>query len=333
VFGWYMKGAVVVGCIGLVQLVAFQLNISPLYEYGYILDKWSVNRGGTFGIRVNSVFSEPAYYGATMAPAFFVAFNNLIRREKHYLSIKWSIVMVIIFPLTSSSVAYIGIFIALILLMINYGFVRLAFIVLPIIVFSHYYLIVNVEDYKSRFEGSVGLFQGDVTSSYDVHGSSFVQYNHSHVTWENLKKNPILGTGLGSHQFAYDKYSLVREFGGIWNFNRQDGNSMGLRILSETGIVGALIMIFFIVRFLVLRPKEASGSDYWLIANSCLVIILLQILRQGNYTYNGFFLFIMLYYFTWKKNQEAKLRLIENKRQNTDVQYDTSAANTELDAQ
>ena len=49
-----------------------------------------------------------------------------------------------------------------------------------------------------------------------------------------------------------------------------------------------------------------EDETYWLISNALLVIILIQLLRQGNYTYSGFMFYAWLYYFTKIKYNEYK---------------------------
>ena len=103
---------------------------------------------------------------------------------------------------------------------------------------------------------------------------------------------------------------MVDEFGGINDFNTSDANSMFLRIISETGLFGIVFIILFIIQYYVLRGNDHSNQHLWLISNATLVIILLQLLRQGNYTFSGFMFYMWLYYFTKleaKKYDASKL--------------------------
>jgi O-antigen ligase len=129
------------------------------------------------------------------------------------------------------------------------------------------------------------------------------------IATENFLENPLWGTGLGSHQIAYDRYSVVKEFGGIYEFNRSDANSMGLRIMSETGLIGIIFMLFVIFKFYIFkwRSRDERG-ELWVLSNAALVVILLQLLRQGNYTYNGFFFYMWLYYYIWRGNSETDVK-------------------------
>ena len=62
--------------------------------------------------------------------------------------------------------------------------------------------------------------------------------------------------------------------------------------------MGILFVFMFIFRFYVSKSLVTEEDEtYWLISNAILVIIATQLLRQGNYTYNGFIMFVWMYYF------------------------------------
>ena len=60
-FIWYLKGSYISALIGLFQFICFQIGFKPGYSLFHIFNKWGVNPGGTFGIRVNSIFAEPTH--------------------------------------------------------------------------------------------------------------------------------------------------------------------------------------------------------------------------------------------------------------------------------
>lgn len=323
-FKKYLKVAYIVCALGLFQLVSFWIG----FKYGYDLrsflplNKWGINPGG-LGIRINSFFSEPSSLGIAIAPAFFVCFYQLILRENSFISLKKSIVIVICYCLSFSSLAFLGIFLSILLITLNFGAIRYFLFAIPISVFLFFVAYNNANEFKSRVDGMNELFLNNILDTDDqggtkngmaltriakikkvrnflsrVHGSSFVFYNNFYIAKKNFMKNPLFGTGIGSHEFAYDKYSLNKMIGGIYEFNAGDANSFFLRTLSEVGIFGAIFLILFVFKYFVshdLNGKE--DNDYWIISNALLVLILLTYLRQGNYTYNGFFLYGWMYYY------------------------------------
>ena len=313
-FRFYMKSAYVISIIGLIQIASYMVGFKFGYDYHWIFNKWNTTAGG-LGIRVNAVFSEPAYYAATMAPAFFVGIYNLLKREENFVSKFKSLIIVLAYFTPFSSVGIMGIFLTIIILLINLGFFRYAFIMIPLLVFVARYSYFNVPEFRDRWDGTIALYTTDNIYSYDIHGSSFVLYNNSHVAWENFKKNPIMGTGLGSHPIAFDKYSYTNVIGAVQlDYNSKDANSMFLRLMSETGLYGMVVILLLLFGSWVFS-WQAVEKEYWLISNACALIILLYMLRQGHYFLNGFPFFLWLHFYTNKLNKykmkEKKLAELE----------------------
>lgn len=301
----YMKAAVIVAMIGAVQVVAYRVGFTPGYKYNYLFNKWSVAYGG-LGIRLNSIFSEPAYYAATMAPAFFTSLYNMLTKEPLFITKKQSVVILVTYFLTYSSVGFIGIFIAIVLILINFGIGRYALFIIPALVFLTRWAYANVPDFRDRWDSTIDIYTTDNIYSYDIHGSSFVLYNNNHIAWQNFKRNPLFGTGLGSHITAFDKYTLTQEEGSVQiDFNKADANSMFLRLMSETGLYGLIIVLTFLFRNWILKSRT-DKREIWVISNSCALVIVLYLLRQGHYFINGLPFFMWLFYFLHKENQARK---------------------------
>lgn len=296
---YYMIGAFIVALIGVIQLISFQIGFKKGYDFSWIFNKWSFFPGGLLGLRVNSVFTEPSYFGASMAPAFFISIYSIFLRKQLFLKKYMHFIIIFTYFLTASSVAFAGILFSILLLLVNIGFVRYIVVFIPILLFTYMYIYNTVPEFKVRVDGLSKLYSGEAVNAFEVHGSSFVQYNNFHVALENFKRNPFFGTGLGSHPIAYDNYSLVQQYGGIYDFNNLDANSMFLRLMSETGLYGILLIMIFIVKFFVVRKRDNSNELYWVISSAALIVILLQLFRQGNYTYNGFMFYMWLYYYTF----------------------------------
>jgi hypothetical protein len=339
-FNMYLKGAYIVSLLGLVQMGFYLLRFEPGYNWQSILplNKWNTHPGG-LGIRLNSTFSEPSYFGSSISPAIFIAFHELIFKREIFLNRTKSIVIVVAYLLTFSSLAYIGIFITIILLAVNFGVIRYLFVAIPISIILFYFAYNNISEFKVRLDGLNALFVDNIVEKElggelsqgarmyrvskvltKVHGSSFVLYNNLHVAVENFKQNPLFGSGLGSHELAFQRYNLNYMLGGIYEFNAPDANSMFLRTLSESGIVGVVFIFLFIFKFFVSKSIGADEDEtYWLISNALLVIILTQLLRQGNYTFNGFLFYPWLYYFNkikyWEHLEKlAKKEIIEEEK-------------------
>jgi hypothetical protein len=341
IFSMYLKGSFIVAVLGLIQLGSYIVGFEPGYDWRILfpLNKWGFSEGG-LGIRINSTLSEPAYFGTILAPAFFFSCYEFFFKREKYLTRYQSITIIIAYVLSFSSLAFLGVFISIILLAINFGFVRYILIAVPVSAVLFFLAYNNAPEFRARVNGMEALFidnivEKELTGKFErgvrmykvskvlprIHGSSFVLYNNYHVTMENFKQNPLFGSGLGSHELAYQKHKLNYLLGGIYEFNTHDANSMFLRTLSEVGLMGVIFILFFVFKFYV--SKNLAGeedNDYWLISNALLVLITIQLLRQGNYTFSGFFLYAWMYYYnfvnyknyTSEKSAEARRLREEN---------------------
>jgi len=303
-FRLYLISAYFVTLIGLVQLISFQIGFKPGYNFLWIFNKWNPSFGG-LGVRMSSVFSEPAYFAATISPAFFTAVFNLFQRNTVFISKFQSVVIAIIYPLSFSSLGILAIFLTIILMLINLGTLRYAMIFVPLLIVTISYSYKNVPEFRDRWDGTIEIYSTDNIYDYDIHGSSFVLYNNSHVAWENFQRHPVFGTGLGGHPTAFDKYTLTQEEGAVQiDFNKMDANSMFLRLMSETGVFGLTVMILLLFRSWILKPR-AIDDETWVMSNGLAIIILIYLIRQGHYFLNGFPLFLWLHYYLSVQNRAA----------------------------
>jgi len=310
-FNWYLKGAYLVSLLGLIQFVSFQLGFRPGYDYGWLFNKWSVTRGGNFGIRVNSVFAEPTYLASTLSAAFFIGLYSLFRKEGYYYTKFQSICVVSLYVLSFSGLGQTGFFLALIFLAINFGLIRYALIIIPATIILFNVLYNNVSDFRDRYDGLTGLFSGQEFKLGKTHGSSFVLYNNYVVTMKSFKSNYLFGTGIGSHPVSFDKYSLANNFKVKgFNQNSADANSMMLRLISETGIFGVGLFLFIVFRCYVSRDPD-NETYHWLISNAILVMILLNLLRQGHYFLNGFPFFVLMYLYNYINYQKIRNKITD----------------------
>ncbi|MEY3398444.1 MAG: hypothetical protein RL220_1038, partial [Bacteroidota bacterium] len=188
--------------------------------------------------------------------------------------------------------------------LLNFGLFRYAVIFVPLFYLSFNYAYKNVPEFRDRFDGTFDIFSTQDFRNYEIHGSSFVLYNNYHVATENFKRNPIFGTGLGSHPTAFEKYSLTNLEGVLdIEFNKQDANSMALRLMSETGLYGLVFMLVFLLRCWVFKGRSSS-TEMWLMSNGIVLVILLYLFRQGHYFLNGFPFFLWMFYYIWKANRQ-----------------------------
>lgn len=299
-FKWYLKGAYIATLLGLFQFVSYQIGFTSGYTFWGIFNKWGLSPGGMFGLRINSVFAEPTYLASTLSAAFFVSVYNLIRKENYGLSKFQSMTIILVYFLSFSGLGQSGIFLTLIFLAINFGFLRYILLIIPAAILLFNTLYKNIDDFRERYDGIVGLFSGrEQFKLGKTHGSSFILYNNYRVATKNFQTNFLFGTGLGSHPVAFEKYSIAKKIK-VYGFssNSADANSMLLRLISETGLFGVCIFLFIIIKCYVSR--DALNDDHhWLISNAILVMILLNLFRQGHYFLNGFPFFVLMYIYNY----------------------------------
>jgi len=298
-FKWYLKGAYITSVIGLFQFFSFQIGFTPGYDYTWLFNKWGLATGGLFGIRINSILSEPAYIASLLSAAFFVSVYNIFRKEPVYLSRFKSAVIVVVYLLSFSSLGQSGIFLTLIMFAVSYGLVRYMIFIIPAVIILFNVLYQNVPEFKDRYDGLMGLYNGEEFKLGKTHGSSFILYNNYVVTKENFKSNFVFGTGIGSHPVAFEKYSLAKHIK-VYGFshNSADANSMLLRLISETGLFGTSIFLFIVFRFYVKRDEDRD-TYHWLVSNGIFIMMALILFRQGHYFFNGFPFFVLLYIYNY----------------------------------
>jgi hypothetical protein len=296
-FKWYLIGSYIAALIAIFQFLSFQVGFEPGYDYRWIFNKWGLAPGGAFGLRINSIFAEPTHLASVLSAAFFISLYNIFRRETYGLSRFQSVIIIVVYILSFSGLGQSGIFLSLLLLAISYGLIRYILLIIPAAIILFNVLYNNVSEFRDRYEGLTGLFAGQKFTLGKTHGSSFILYNNFVVATENFKTNFLFGSGIGSHPVAFDKYSLAKSIKTRgFSSNSADANSMLLRLISETGIFGVSIFLIIIFKCYVRRDEE-HDTYHWLVSNAILVMILLNLFRQGHYFLNGFPFFVILYYF------------------------------------
>lgn len=310
-FKMYVKWCYWIALIGIVQQVSYLIGFKLGYDYSWLFNKWGVIPGGILGLRVNSIISEPSGLAILMMPAVYVAIYNLFRKETYIIDKKQSLVILLVLILTSSSTGLIGLVIAF---MLASDTLNIRYVVIGVVIsisggYAAYY---NIVEFRSRIDTSIGLWIENDFDIKNTNSSSFVLYNNLHVATENLKEYPIFGTGLGSHESAYEKYSLTNTVVLYdFNFNTKDGNSMLIRLLSETGLLGVCFFLLILFMSFVHRNQNSDLNEYRIVSQGLFILIFVTLLRQGNYMLNGFPLIMLMYYYTKKEYSKRKNELLQ----------------------
>ncbi len=310
IFAIYLKVSFFIALIGFVQIVSKIVGFTPGYNFQWLFNKWGAIEGGFVGIRVNSIYSEPATLGTSMAPAAYIAMSNLIHKKEFVLTKLQSIAIVIIYLLSASSVAFVGLLIILFLVTDSLKF-RYFLIGSTLAVVGGIILYSNSQDFKYRVDTSVALWWYKDYQIENTNSSSFVLYNNANVSYAAFLEAPLFGTGLGSYEKAFEKHTLTKTILNYdFEFNTADGNSLFFRMVVETGLIGIVLVFLVLIRgFISKRDETDELLVHSLISQAIFVMIVLYLFRQGNYFLNGFVLFVLIYYFNWKQYEKKKKEL------------------------
>jgi hypothetical protein len=305
-FGIYLKGATFIAGFGLFNFVDYVLGagmgdlFKSLLSIQYSPAAW--------GIRIASTLGEPTYFANTIAPAglfviyrlFFADAKMIVHLEEAGLLLSrrsaWIILIALVF--TYSTMAYLGILLAATFILLFQGQTRIA-LLLPLVFYGFFFFAQQIPEVNERLEG---ILNADQVSEENIHGSSAILYNHAIITWENFQRNPLYGSGLGTHAEATVRFNILGDTmnAAYGEFNATDASSMFLRIASELGLFGVVLTLYFLfTHYFRVAPETVTHDQliFKLVSAACLVTIILQLLRQGNFILNGFPFFVYGYYY------------------------------------
>lgn len=275
-----------------------------------------------FGLyRVGGLSGEPYNLSLALFPALFFYLMNVfygfkqVHESNKSTMIKTTIITIAFF-LTFSSTGYIGLFLAFFVIAIHKDYLNLSkprillapvFFAMVYFVFSQ--LLSTNENFGQKVDEGVWFLKTDIESGKQLDGlnsSTFALLSNYQITMEGFKEHPFAGVGLGSYETLFQK-NFDRIFGqqfdlkyGKQNYN--DANSMFLRLVAETGIIGSSLFLFFTFRFLIKRRSSDKVKSFYLLAinHGIFILFVMRLIRCGNYLSDGMFFFIILFYYTNK---------------------------------
>ena len=328
VFDLYLKVAVWVAALGIFE------EFGKLAGLHFLFNHYKTVKLGFH--RVWSIMGEPYFLAVVLIPALVYCglkvFGNRGWRDPKLFR-KFAILFTCtIFTFSSAGYMAIGILIVLgAYLKGFFSFSKGRIVLLPFILIGlvslFNYVKENFWEFRTKITQTYVAFVSDEISTKDLdemNSSTFALYSNYRIAQMSFNRNPMLGSGLGSHARNYDimfteqfdpKY--LERFGEL---NKYDANSLFIRLLSETGLLGLGMFFFFIFRFR-LRRKHINIPELsnWVIMNNgILILFIVRLVRTGNYVGNGFFFFFLLYYYTYShvkkyyRNRNRNLALNES---------------------
>lgn len=317
-FKIYFNIAFIVACIGILQIIFYVIGLKIGYEYSSFLLKWRLDEAQLGIVRLNSITSEPSHFAIIFAPAIYVVINSLFSKIKVFtIPFYKKVILVIAYILTFSSLAYISLVLSLVLVLIKQRYfspahktfyISILFLIpfLGIIITG----ILHIPEFQRRFIETKQVITGEKDIE-DVNLSTLTLYSKYVVARETFKKSPIFGTGLGTYEQDFARHAqkilpqdiVLRKFG----LNRKDAGSLFLRLITETGLFGLIIVVIFLFKNVVYsRCKGDRELDSLMILNNAMIVFLiLRFVRMGHYFVCGFFFFLLLFYYSHTQYKEV----------------------------
>ncbi len=294
----YIKFAFVIALIGLIQQFFHLSGLNDLSRFYNMIPKWRLTTADSLVfVRINSILPEPSHFAAAIVPATCTSLIYILSGEKSFLNKSMALTFIFASVLSFSIIGYISILLGIISsLKFRTRFKYIPIIIILPILFSSIYFI---PDFKNRIGNSIDYIGGKMRLEV-VNYSTYAIVSNAYVSYEVFKSNPVYGHGLGSHPVTYD--SIISSF--TWrknvDVNRLDAGSLFLRLISETGLIGLFVVLYFIGKFYLQGTNSTTLNKKIIIANnSIFCLFVLSLIRQGHYFYNGLFLFVWLYYFSY----------------------------------
>jgi len=293
----YIKIAFVIALIGIMQQFFYVLGFSDLSRLYNMIPKWNLTVSDGLGlIRINSILPEPSHFAAAIAPATCTSLICLLSGEKSFLTKSMAVTFIFASVLSFSLIGYISILLGTISsLKFRTRFKYIMIIIILPILFSSVYFF---PDFRTRIYDSFNYIQGKMNLE-KVNLSAYAITSNAYISYEVFKSNPVYGHGLGSHPISYD--SFINSFNWRRNIdiNKADASSLFLRLISETGLIGLFVVLYFIGKFYIKGLNSTTPDKKIIIVNnSIFCLFVLALIRQGHYFYNGLFFFVWLYYFS-----------------------------------
>lgn len=310
IFRMYVFLAFFVAAEGLLEEV---LNLSGIH----INEKMRTTTSGFY--RIFGIMGEPYFLAVVLLPALFFSFYKMTAFERinsRFNNLVITGVIALCFIFTFSSAGFLGIGGVFFFWLVDkkyLSFKSWKIILLPIFLLFFVVLFNNVqkewEEFNIKFTQTITAFSNNSTRKEDINElntSSFALYSNYVIAKASFSEKPLTGTGLGTHETNYKKYfsryfdkDFVIRYG---VFNTADANSMFVRLMSETGLMGLGMVLIFLLKNFLLRKgyDDPELRDYTLINQGIFIWFVVRLVRTGNYFGNGFFLFFFMYYISRK---------------------------------
>jgi len=238
--------------------------------------------------RLDSISYEPSHYASILIPALVYCFFYF-KEYKNYFFVMLT-ALILTFNLT-------GYLVFTLILCLVYVSPVYFIISIPVLYYLIFEVFVDInENFNRRILETLAVFKGNINvlnSTLDANGTTVSMYSNLMVAQENIKNNPLTGSGLGGNEETY--YRLYRNtpfrFNYYYHLNAKSAHSLTIRVISELGLIGIFLYVFTIIRNLFLFDKGMFRA----ISLACLSHFLCKTFKLGGIIdYGTPFFFAML---------------------------------------
>lgn len=299
-FSAYLYLGLFAAFIAVLQEAGFLFDKKVLYDFSFWLPNWrfSMRYVGKF-LSVNSVMPEPTSFSLAIFPAVAYSFIAFTTKGIVRVNIPLTVIIFAGFLFSFSSLGFLGFLFIILLLAIRSLCLKKLLAASAVIVLLAGGLYACVPSFKVRVDDTTNILTRRLTLD-EVNLSTFTLLNNAYITREVFARSPVWGYGLGSHEHSFELFNEYQDLLYRPLLNRKDGNSLFLRLVSETGMIGIGFFLWFLYYFCLLRRRDIGISEFWALNVSVLGYMFMRLVRQGHYFSEGFFLFFWLYYFSYK---------------------------------
>lgn len=265
---------------GVIQEIAYITGIPAIYDttlYGFVRNgTYAVTEGG---IRVMSLYAEPAHLSGILAAALYIGLIGK-GQNKNYVSTVKNIIIVLCALLTQSILVYISVGILAMFYLFTYKrefLSQLKWLFVAIVVVAG--ICIVQPQFMEGILGKLGtLGTASATSTNDL--SAFAVVSNFRIALEKMKDGFLFGTGFDSHRLYYEQYINQLYTSVLMHLNSGEAASLFTRIFSEFGVVGLFAFIAFLLQELYASIKERAFE-----LSFFAILLVLQGMRTGHYTY------------------------------------------------
>jgi hypothetical protein len=126
-------------------------------------------------------------------------------------------------------------------------------------------------------------------------GTTVSMASNFDVALYTLKKSPLFGSGFGGHETMYHRRFQNNDFKNSWFYglNYNSGHSLIIRVLSELGLIGFILIIYIIFSRYI---KSSKSKVHHFIALACISHLICKSFKLGGYFDYGtpFFFCVLL---------------------------------------